>query len=446
LEVRRTAAREAVDIMTELPSNGRGPYVREIELRGHILDSGVFGRVLELIMDSEFARYTIDDFAVGATAAEASTARLRIEADTAEHLGALLDRLRDIGAVVTDDSDAITEPAPRDGVLPDDFYATTNLETEVRIGGAWVSVALPEMDCAIAVEGDAARTVAPSDVLAGERIVVGHGGVRVLALQRPRRKQVFEFMSSAVSSEKPKESLIVEVARELVATRAAGKRVLLVGGPAIVHTGAGKYLERLIRHDFVDALFAGNALAVHDIEAQFFGTSLGVDLRDAFPVEEGHVHHLRTVNRIRAAGGIQAALDQGLLGSGIMYEAFRKRIPVVLAGSIRDDGPLPDVITDVVEAQRAMRRYVPEIGMALFVCTLLHSVAVGNLLPASCKVICVDINPASVTKLTDRGSTQTIGLVMDAASFLREMWHALTEDPAPTPRRAAGDRYGVSRE
>jgi lysine-ketoglutarate reductase/saccharopine dehydrogenase-like protein (TIGR00300 family) len=338
----------------------------------------------------------------------------------------LLDKLRDIGAVVADDTDAVVEPAPRDGVLPDDFYATTNLETEVRIGGRWLPVALPEMDCAISLDSGKPRTVAPSDVGKGEPIVVGHSGVRVQALQRPRSKQVFEFMSSAVSSEKPKESLVAEIARELLATREAGKRVLVVGGPAIVHTGAGKYLERLIREGYVDALFAGNAIAVHDIESQFFGTSLGVDLDSAFPVEEGHVHHLRTVNRIRAAGGIRAAIDSGLLGGGIMYEAYRKNIPVVLAGSIRDDGPLPDVITDVVDAQRAMRSFVPEIGMALMISTLLHSIAVGNLLPASCKVICIDINPASVTKLTDRGSTQSLGLVMDAASFLRELWDALS--------------------
>ncbi|HMD01688.1 MAG TPA: TIGR00300 family protein [Candidatus Baltobacteraceae bacterium] len=399
--------------------------VREIELRGHILDSGVFGRVLEMIMDNEHARYTIGNFAVGQTASEPSIARLRIEADNAEHLEDLLDKLRDIGAIVPDDSDVTTEPAPRDGVLPDDFYATTNLQSEVCIDARWIPVADPEMDCAIVVRGQSARTVAPSDVKAGEAVVVGHSGVRVEALQRPRRKALFEFMSSAVSSEKPKESLLAEVARELIATRAAGRRVLVVGGPAIVHTGAGKYLEWLIRDGFVDALFAGNALAAHDIEAQFFGTSLGVDLDDAFPVEEGHVHHLRAINRIRAAGGIAPAIESGLLRAGIMYEAYRRKIPVVLAGSIRDDGPLPDVITDVVEAQRAMRRIVPEIGMALCVSTLLHSIAVGNLLPASCKVICVDINPASVTKLTDRGSTQTIGLVMDAASFLREIWHAV---------------------
>jgi len=411
--------------MAETGRNGTAGFVREIELSGHIIDSGIFGRVLELIMDNEHARYTIDNFSIGKTETEPSRVRLQIEADAQETLDDLLDKLRDIGAIVAGDTDALMEPAPRDGVLPDAFYATTNLETEVRVEGRWLPVALPEMDCAIAVEGTAARTVAPSDVRAGEAIVVGHSGVRVQTLQRPRRRQVFEFMSSAVSSEKPKESLVAEIARELLATLADGKRVVLVGGPAIVHTGAGKYLERLIRDGFVDALFAGNALAVHDIESQYFGTSLGVDLDSAFPVEEGHVHHLRTVNRIRAAGGIGPAIEAGKLRGGIMYEAYRKKIPVVLAGSIRDDGPLPDVLVDVVEAQRAMRRYVPQIGMALMVCTLLHSIAVGNLLPASCKVICVDINPASVTKLTDRGSTQSVGLVMDAASFLRELTEAL---------------------
>jgi lysine-ketoglutarate reductase/saccharopine dehydrogenase-like protein (TIGR00300 family) len=201
--------------------------------------------------------------------------------------------------------------------------------------------------------------------------------------------------------------------------------VLLVGGPAIIHTGAGPYLAELIRDGYVSALYAGNALAVHDIESQFFGTSLGVNLEDAFPAEEGHVHHLRSVNRIRSVGGIRAAIECGMLRAGVMYEAYTQDIPVVLCGSIRDDGPLPDVITDVIECQRAMREHVPEIGMALMVCTLLHSVAVGNLLPATVKTVCVDINPASVTKLTDRGSHQTLGIVMDASSFLRELTLAI---------------------
>jgi lysine-ketoglutarate reductase/saccharopine dehydrogenase-like protein (TIGR00300 family) len=327
-----------------------------------------------------------------------------------------------------------TEFAPADGVLPDLFYATTNFPTEVRIGGAWVAVEQPEMDCAIAIDAHGrARTVAGYDVKAGTAIVTGHGGVRVQMTQRARRKAVFEFMASTVSSEKPRHALLGEVARELLDVLAAGKRVLLVGGPAIVHTGAGPYLEELIRDGYVTALYAGNALAVHDMESQFFGTSLGINLNDAFPAEEGHVHHLRTVNRLRAVGGIQNAIDQGLLRGGIMYEAYTKKIPVVLAGSIRDDGPLPDVIPDVIECQRAMRRHVPEIGMALMVCTLLHSIAVGNLLPATVKTICVDINPASVTKLADRGTHQSLGIVMDASSFLRELTLAIETIKSGTP-------------
>lgn len=383
-------------------------------------------------MDFDGASYSIDEVLPGAHVDEESYARLTVEAASAADLERLLDNLREAGAVPVVDADAVTQPAPGDGVLPEDFYATTNYVTEVRIGGVWRRVENPEMDCAIVIDAALPRTVAPSDVRGGDAIVVGHTGVKVDRPQRSRRRAVFEFMSSTVSSEKPKEQLIVEVARELRRTLQDGKRVVVVGGQAIVHTGAARYLAELIREGYVNALFAGNALALHDIEAQLFGTSLGVRLSDAFPVEEGHSHHLRAVNRIRALGGIKNAMLQGILRGGIMYEAYKADIPVVLAGSIRDDGPLPEVITDVIEAQRAMREWVPQIGMAIMVCTLLHSIAVGNLLPASCKTICVDINPASVTKLTDRGSTQTIGLVMDAAGFLRELRQALHgEAPAP---------------
>jgi lysine-ketoglutarate reductase/saccharopine dehydrogenase-like protein (TIGR00300 family) len=401
-------------------------HVRRIELRGHIIDSGTFSHVLGLLTDArDTVSYVIEEMDPGATVEEQSYARLRLEATEAALMTPVLDKLRDIGVDVLEDEDASVEAAPADGVLPDPFYATTNYETEVRIAGRWHGVAAPEMDCAIVVDDAGARTVAGYDVRAGDRVVVGHGGVRVRIPQRARKKAVFEFMASTVSSEKPRNAIVNEVARELLAVRAAGRDVLLVGGPAIVHTGAADDLAALIRDGYVTALYAGNALAVHDMEAQFFGTSLGIDLRDAYPVEEGHVHHLRTVNRIRAAGGIRQAVDSGLLRGGIMYEAFRKEIPVVLCGSIRDDGPLPDVITDIVEAHRAMRRYVPQIGMALMVCTLLHSIAVGNLLPAATKTICVDINPASVTKLADRGSHQSLGIVMDASSFLGELLHAV---------------------
>jgi lysine-ketoglutarate reductase/saccharopine dehydrogenase-like protein (TIGR00300 family) len=401
-------------------------HVRRIELRGHIIDSGTFAHVLGLLTDArDDVSYVIEEIDPGATVEEETYARLRLEAHDPAHITAVLDKLRDAGADVMEDEDAALEPAPADGVLPDAFYATTNYETEVRIGGRWLPVAAPEMDCAIVVDDASRRTVAGYDVRAGDRVVVGHGGVRVRLPQRARKKAVFEFMASTVSSEKPRSAIVGEVAREVFAVRRAGRDVLLVGGPAIVHTGAADELAALIREGWVSVLYAGNALAVHDMEAQMFGTSLGIDLRDAYPVEEGHVHHLRTVNRIRAAGSIPQAIERGLLRGGIMYEAYTKPIPVVLCGSIRDDGPLPDVITDVVESQRAMRRHVPEIGMALMVCTLLHSIAVGNLLPATTKTICVDINPASVTKLADRGTHQSLGIVMDASSFLRELLLAL---------------------
>jgi lysine-ketoglutarate reductase/saccharopine dehydrogenase-like protein (TIGR00300 family) len=380
----------------------------------------------------------IEEFDSGRTKDDPSYARLLVEADDAVYLDDLIDKLRESGAEVLEEGDAEIEAAPSDGVLPDQFYATTNYATQVRIDGAWLAVENPEMDCAIVIDDGGPLTVPPSDVKAGDCVVVGHQGVKLTIPQRARRKAVFEFMASAVSSEKPRHALLIEIARELLAVLRSGKRVLLVGGPAIIHTGAGPYLADLIRDGYVTALYAGNALAVHDIESQFFGTSLGVNLEDAFPAEEGHVHHLRTVNRIRAAGGIRAAIDGGLLRAGVMYEAYSKHIPVVLCGSIRDDGPLPDVITDVVECQRAMRHYVPEIGMALMVCTLLHSVAVGNLLPATCKTVSVDINPSSVTKLTDRGSHQTLGIVMDASSFLRELTLAIQAARAEAIGAGAG--------
>jgi lysine-ketoglutarate reductase/saccharopine dehydrogenase-like protein (TIGR00300 family) len=412
--------------------------VRRIELRGHILDSGIFNRVLGVLTDHDRAAYVIEEFDSGRTKLDPSYARLLVEADDAAYLDDLIDKLREQGAEVMEEGDAEVEPAPADGVLPDAFYATTNYATEVRVNGQWLPVENPEMDCAIVIDDGGPLTVAPYDIKAGDCVVTGHQGVKLTIPQRARRKAVFEFMASAVSSEKPRHALLGEIARELLGVLRSGKRVLVVGGPAIIHTGAGPYLAELIRDGFVNALYAGNALAVHDIESQFFGTSLGVNLDDAFPAEEGHVHHLRAVNRVRAAGGIRQAIERGLLREGVMFEAYSKNIPVVLCGSIRDDGPLPDVITDVIESQRAMRHYVPEIGMALMICTLLHSIAVGNLLPATCKTVSVDINPSSVTKLTDRGSHQTLGIVMDASSFLRELTLAIQAAVALERGAAAG--------
>jgi lysine-ketoglutarate reductase/saccharopine dehydrogenase-like protein (TIGR00300 family) len=270
------------------------------------------------------------------------------------------------------------------------------------------------------------------DVRRGMQIVTGHAGVRVIPVERTRVHSDFSFMSSGVSTEKPKGALVREIARDLVANRRGGGKTLVVGGPAIVHTGSGAALCQLIRGGYVDKLFAGNALATHDIEQSLFGTSLGVHLADASIAETGHEHHLRAINRIRRAGSIQKAVEQGVLTSGIMYECVRNDVEFLLAGSIRDDGPLPDVITDALEAQRQMRAAIRDVTFCLMIATMLHSVAVGNLLPAWVKVVCVDINPSTAIKLSDRGSFQTLGLVTDVEPFLRALVQEVNALEQPT--------------
>ena len=279
------------------------------------------------------------------------------------------------------------------------------------------------MDCGIVVDFAAktARCVAMTDVTVGMPIVVGHDGVRVVPVERSREASLFGFMGSTVSSEKPKAISLAGVAETIRATRKLGKKILLVGGPAIVHTGSAEHVARLVREGWIQTLFAGNALATHDIEQSLFGTSLGVSMTKGEAIEHGHEHHLRAINTIRRLGGIRSAIDSGRLTSGIMYECVRAGVDVVLAGSIRDDGPLPEVITDVLVAQRRMREAIHDVGFALCIATALHSIATGNLLPAWVKVVCVDINPATVTKLADRGTFQTIGLVTDVEPFLRSL-------------------------
>jgi lysine-ketoglutarate reductase/saccharopine dehydrogenase-like protein (TIGR00300 family) len=315
-----------------------------------------------------------------------------------------------------------------DGAFPEGFYSTTNQRTKVRLGGEWLEVTNQEMDCGLAIDPAApsAACIPMSDVKAGALIVVGHAGVRVFPEERSDEKHGFEFMSSAVSTEKPKGVAIRQTALELFRARASGEKTLLVGGPAIVHTGSVPYLSRLIRDGYIQVLLAGNALATHDIEQALFGTSLGVRLDCGDIVEAGHEHHLRAINLIRKLGSIKAAVRRGLVKTGIMAALIRKNIPYVLAGSIRDDGPLPEVITDVLEAQRAMRRQLEGVEVVIMLATTLHSVAVGNLLPARVRTVCVDMNPSSVTKLSDRGTWQSIGLVTDVGYFLRQLRDDLT--------------------
>lgn len=397
-----------------------------IELRGHIIDTQILPKVLDQII-AFGADYTIETIQIGHSRRDQSYAKVRIDAPDDRTLHEVIELITRSGATLAEAHDASLEPAPRDGVFPDDFYATTNLPTDVLLGGEWIKVSNAEMDCGIVVDRQKknARCLRMHRIKKGDLIVVGHAGIRVAPIERPAGKHGFEFMGSAVSSEKPKLLVIREIARQMRAARAHGKKILFVGGPAIIHTGAGPHLQKLIENDCIDVLFAGNALAAHDIESSMFGTSLGVSLKSGSPVEHGHEHHLRAINRVRAAGSIAAAVKKKMLKSGVMFSCVKNNIPFVLSGSIRDDGPLPDVITDMPKAQDAMRAHLPNVGVVLMVGTTLLSIATGNMLPAAVKTICVDINPAVVTKLADRGTFQAMGLVTDAELFLRTLTREL---------------------
>jgi lysine-ketoglutarate reductase/saccharopine dehydrogenase-like protein (TIGR00300 family) len=336
-------------------------------------------------------------------------------------------RLQTRGVNLVDPGEVTVVAAEADGVFPDGFYSTTNLETRVRLDGAWYPVGNPEMDCGLVVDrgGDTVgvATLPMSDVKAGMEIVCGAAGVRVTTPTPAGgvEQEVFGFMESDVSSEKPQTLLVQQVADGMREAKEAGKKVLWVGGPGVVHTGAAPAMVAMIEAGFVDVLFAGNALATHDIESSLYGTSLGVDLAQGRGVEHGHEHHIRAINTIRKAGSIAAAVEQGVLTGGIMHALVTKNLSFVLVGSVRDDGPLPDVYTDVIEGQRAMRAGIEGVGFCLMVATMLHSVATGNILPASVPLVCVDINPATVVKLADRGSSQARGIVTDVGLFLEQL-------------------------
>ena len=395
-------------------------HVEDVEVSGHIIDSLILPKILDLITGLGGA-FLIKRITIGQARHDPSYALVEVRAESDERLGEILAQIADHGATPTALSDCRIVPADIAGAFPEGFYSSTNQRTEIRLAGHWIEVADQEMDCGILVDAAAghARCIAMTDVAVGDALVVDHAGVRVFPHQRASERQLFEFMGSNVSTEKPKGVAIREIARELHKARSAAGRTLIVGGPAIVHTGSGEHLCQLIRRGYVNVLFAGNALATHDIEQALFGTSLGVGMEQGQPVEAGHEHHLRAINRIRRLGGIRQAVESGELKSGIMYECVRQNVDFLLAGSIRDDGPLPEVITDALVAQREMRKRIRDVTFCLMVATTLHSIAVGNLLPAWVKVVCVDINPSTVIKLNDRGSFQTIGLVTDVEPFLR---------------------------
>ncbi|MCU1588443.1 MAG: uncharacterized protein JWN31_1936 [Frankiales bacterium] len=403
-----------------------GRVSETVEASGHLMDTGLLAKVLDDVLGYG-GDYKIDRLDVGREHDDESRATITVSADDDEALQRLLMRLQVHGVNQVDPGEAVTRRCDRDGVFPDDFYSTTNLETVVRLGSAWVPVEQPEMDCGLVVSNGRIRTVPVSDVRAGDEVICGASGVKVVLPVREHSasQDSFEFMSSSVSSEKPQALLVRQMAERMREVKLDGGKILWVGGPGIVHTGAAPAFTALVDAGFVDVLFAGNALATHDIESALYGTSLGIDLAQGKGVEHGHEHHIRAINTIRRAGSISEAVASGVLTGGIMHAMVKGAKKFVLVGSVRDDGPLPDVYTDVIEGQRAMRAELPGVAFAVMVATMLHSIATGNILPASIPLVCVDINPATVTKLADRGSSQAVGIVTDIGLFLEQLTREL---------------------
>lgn len=404
-------------------------WTDEVELAGHIIDSLILPKVLDEIT-SLGGEYESREVRIGHNRHDPSYVRLEVSAPTADTLEKILVAIGQHGAVSVHQVDCKLVTADIAGTFPEGFYATTNEPTEIRIAGKWIPVERPEMDCGIAYDPAAKRAWCEpmSDVALGRQIVVGRLGTRVRPIGKQQDRHHFGFMQSAVSSEKPKNVTVREIAEQMRQAKRGDGKILVVAGPAVVHTGSRELLGGMIRRGYVNILFAGNALATHDIEQSLFGTSLGISMEHGGGTEEGHEHHLRAINRIRRIGSIEKAVEQGVIAAGIMYECVKHRVPFVLAGSIRDDGPLPDVITDSLVAQRAMRELVQDVTFCLMIATTLHSIAVGNLISNRVKTVCVDINPATVTKLADRGSFQTIGLVTDVEPFLRVLSQELGVD------------------
>lgn len=394
-------------------------YSREIELRGHIIDSGIMTKVFDAIMEMG-GYFEILVFEIGKKKQDESFARLLVSAEDETQLAEIMSVLHRLGARLPVVEDVGLGEAEANRVVPKGFYSTTNHPTQVKYAGEWLPVEGIEMDCLIVVVPSEKRALCTpmSKLLKGDLVVMGDTGVHVDPPERPREVGTFEFMHGTVSSERPSETVIAQIAREMKSLKASGGKIGIVGGPAIIHTGAAPALAEIIRGGYVDVLFAGNALATHDIEYNFFGTSLGMNLDTGTLARGGHKNHIYAISEVIRAGSIKNAVEQGVIKKGIMYECVKNDVPFVLAGSIRDDGPLPDVITDVMVAQDQMRKHLRDIDMVIMIGTLLHSVAIGNCLPSYVKTICVDINPASVTKLMDRGTMQAIGVVSDAGTFL----------------------------
>ena len=406
-----------------------------IELRGHIIDSLILPKVLDQIL-TRGATFKITEIKIGQNRADQSFARIEVSAQTSEALDELILRLRQHGAEVVERADVRLAKAPADGVFPPDFYVTTNQQTLIRVKGHEIEVRPAMLDSAIAIDAkrSAAHAVKFFDVRKGDDIVVGHQGIRVIPMQRATsHTDIFQFINTTIGPDEPKSAVIREIGEELRRARDTKGRIAVVAGKAVVLTGAGEHLQRLIEEGYVHRLFAGNAFAVYDVERALFGTSLGVHPERAL-LSGGHENQLRAINTLRECGGISAAVERKILKSGIMHACVRKNVDIVLTGSIRDDGPIPGVTTDVVEAQRVMRERLADVTHVLLLGTVQHSLSVASMLAPTVKTICVDIDPASVARVIKQQPFQSIGLVTDIEPFLQELSEAVASSERATPR------------
>jgi len=391
-----------------------------VRLEGHLIDSDILKKVFDRVVE-EGGEFEVVEFRVGRTNADPSSASLAVKAPDPQALDRILEGLAYLGAVSAEGGDARFGPAERDGILPDEFYSTTNFDTFVRIGGRWVAAADQKMDCALVLREGLPCCVKQGQVRQGEPVALRGPGIRVRPPERSRDYSVFGFMSNDISAEVNKGIAIGGTAREMRRAREAGERIVVVAGPAVVHSGGEVHLASLVRDGWVDVLLTGNAFAVHDLEKSILKTSLGVCQMSGRAVEGGSRHHLFAINAVNRAGGIRPAVESGLVTSGVMYEAVRRGIPFVLAGSIRDDGPLRDTLTDMIAAQKAYAEALRGAGVCLMLATALHSIAVGNLLPARVRTVCVDMTESVPVKLSNRGTLQAIGLVTDVGFFLERL-------------------------
>ena len=392
-----------------------------IEAEGHLIDSGLLTAIFDKIIEHK-ASYEILTFDIGRTNDDPSRIEMRINASDQAILDEILQELTGFGAHPLRERNALLKPAEKDRCVPDDFYSTTNHRTHVKLGDRWVEVEGQRMDAVIVASDKRAACRKLRDVKAGDPVVCGHDGIRVTPEFRERDRLGFAFMSNDVSSERRVEGVVSRIAEMMRQVRQSGGRIAVVAGPVVVHTGGVEHFSELIRLGYVDTVLAGNALAVHDIEFALSGTSLGIDLIAGAAVEQGHRNHMAAINTINRAGGIRQAVECGVLKSGVMYECVKRGVEFILAGSIRDDGPLPETEMDLIAAQeRYAAALSNNVQLVLMLSSMLHSIGVGNMLPSWVRVVCVDINPAVVTKLSDRGSQQTVGVVTDVGLFLHRL-------------------------